>query len=182
MFESIKRMHQLVKPKDRRLLRMLFLIVVIVGGAVSILCLMPPKIDAIRGTASSNEAIEPRIDDSVVRLQLERIEGKQYYRKLPFLKVDCLNLDVSNHRIELKENVIEQEDLETSLSTAIAKDEPKAIYIWLGIDTRDGELEHVRSIVERVSKRTNTPNIYCHASAFTIFVDDEDLRSENELP
>ena len=63
-----------------------------------------------------------------------------------FLKVDCLNLEVSSRRIELKENMVEQKDLETSLSTAIAKDGPKAIYIWVGIDTRDEELEHVRSI------------------------------------
>lgn len=141
-------MHQLVKPRGRRLLRMLFLIVVFVCGAVSILFLMPPKIDAIKGTALSNEAIEPRIEDSVVivGLQLERIEGKQYYRKLPFLKVNCLNLEVGSRGIEWKENMVEQEDLETSLSTAIAKDGPKAVYLWVGTDTRDEELEHVRSI------------------------------------
>ena len=161
---------------------MLFLIVVFVTGAVSILCLMPPIVDETKGTELSNEAVEPRIEDRVVNLQLGRIEGKRYYRKLPFLKVDCLNLDLSKRRIELKENVVEREDLETSLSNAIARDGPKAIYVWVGIDLWDGELEHVRTIVERVSKRTNTPNLYCHASASTIFVDDEDLRSEIELP
>lgn len=143
---------------------------------------MSPKIDANKKTDLSDEAVERRIDESVVSLQLGRMEGKRNYRKLPFLKVDCLNVDVSNRRIEWKENLVEPGDLEATLSTAIAKDRPKAIYVWVGVDTRDGELEHVRSIVHVVSKRTNTPHLYCHASAFTIFVDDDDLRSENELP
>lgn len=181
MTESTEQTPQLLKPMGNRWPRMLFLVVVLVSGVVSILCLIPLKIEAIKRTNLSDEAVEPRKEDSETSLQLGRIEGKRYYRKLPFLRTECLNLDVSFRGLALKEDVVEPEDLENELAIAIAKERPKAIYIWVGITTRDGELEQIRAIIDGVSKRANAPHLYCYEGN-TIFVDDDDLRSENELP
>ncbi len=182
MTDSTEQTPPLLKRMAKRWSRMLFLIVVFATGAVSILCLMQPRIVAIKSNALSDEAVEPSAIDSLDSLQLGRIEGKRNYRKLPFLVVDCLNLDVRRNRLVLSDNLVQLGELDATLSMAVSKDGPKAIYVWVGIDTRDGEMEQVRSIVEGVSKRTNTPHLYCHAGAFTIFVDDDELRSENELP
>jgi hypothetical protein len=181
MTDSTQQTPYLLLCSRKRWRRRLALIAVLVSGAVSILYMLPPKEGAIESTNSSGEAVETK-EEREVSLRLGRVDGKRYYRRLPFLRVECLNLEVSNRRIELKEIVVEPEDLESTLVNAIAKERSKAIYVWVDIQTRDGKMEQVRSIVEGVSIRTNTPHVYCHPGAFTIFVDDDDLRSDDKLP